>query len=172
LSAARASTFQPASQRSSVGREATAAATAETAAWARSPRAGITKASGSASTSSGSGRSISSAQFISSSPTPCPTEPIISAARACAEAPDAVAAVQSSEAISQLRGLGQPRPAVVPSSGMFTVNAGRAETKAETRPRPSGSWVSQSSGSRGTGGDCHPPLSPSAKACASTGQSR
>src|SRR5919199_3333088 len=132
----------------------------------------MSNASGSASTSSGSGRSILLAQLRSSIPAPCPTEPITSAARACSEAPATVAAVHSTEVISQLRGLGQPRPWAVPSCGMATVSPGRAETNADTRPRPRASWASQPSGRRGTTGAPQPPVSPWAKSWDSTGQSR
>ena len=97
---------------------------------------------------------------------------MISAARACSDAPEAAAALHRSAAISQLRGLGQPRPALLPSSRIATARPGRTETNADTRPRPAASRESHPSGRTGTTGAAQPALSPSANACASTGQSR
>jgi hypothetical protein len=74
----------------------------------------------------------------------------------------ASAAVISRAAISQVRGLGQPRPASLALSGGAIASAGRTWRNAATRDLLSGSPAVQPAGSSGTGGGAQPLASPSA----------
>ncbi len=78
---------------------------------------GRSKPSGSASTASGSGRSMLASQDRYSIPARSPTAPRTRSARASSDAPNASQAAVSRATASQLRGLGHARPGLVGDLG-------------------------------------------------------